>query len=104
MRGHAVTPVAMPGTAQGRDGRPLLIAADVGGALEDAASSIDTTFAHSPRIAGALFFQPRFWIGTEQKEWLHLARLNPTAQVALATEHLGGADGHRHALRVGLLV
>jgi hypothetical protein len=84
--------------------RPLLIAREVNGAPEDAAVSLDEVFAHSPNVNAALFFQPRFWIGVEQKEWLYLARLSPTPRVALAPEQLGGADGHRRALRLALLV
>jgi len=76
---------------------------DVDGSLESAAAAFDDVFA-SRDVCGALVFQPRFWIGVEQKEWLHLARLNPTARVALASEQLGGADGERRALRLALLV
>jgi hypothetical protein len=86
------------------DERPRLLAIDVDGTLEHAAATFDETFARSPLVAGALIFQPRFWIGVEQKEWLHLARLNPTAQLSIAADRLGGADGHRRALRLALLV
>jgi len=82
--------------------RSLLLVSDVDGALETAAAAYDGAFTRD--VCAALVFQPRFWIGVEQKEWLHLARLNPTARVALTPEQLGGADGERRALRLPLLV
>jgi hypothetical protein len=84
--------------------RLQLLVREVDGGLEDTATSFDDAFAQSREVCGALVFQPRFWIGVEQKEWLHLARLNPSARVALQSDRLGGADGERRALRLPLLV
>ena len=84
--------------------RLQMLVADVDGAIEDVATAYEATFASSPNVCAGLVFQPRFWIGVEQKEWLHLARLNPSARVAIAPERLGHADGERHALRLPLLV
>ncbi len=53
--------------------------------------------------SGAMLFEPRFWIGIEQKEWLHWAQPRPDATVRIAPEMLGSVDGHRRALRVRLL-
>lgn len=57
-------------------------------------------------LIGVLLFEPRFWIGVEQKEWLHMARLAPDAS-GLEPRMLGCADGERfagtRALRLPLL-
>jgi hypothetical protein len=57
-------------------------------------------------LTGVLLFEPRFWIGVEQKEWLHMARLAPGAS-GLEPRMLGCADGERfsgaQALRLPLL-
>jgi len=84
--------------------RLQLLVSDVDGGLEDVAAGYDPMFESSRNVCGGVVFQPRFWIGIEQKEWLHLARPNPTARVAIASERLGHADGERHALRLPLLV
>ncbi len=60
-------------------------------------------FARSADVSGVLVFEPRFWVGIEQKEWIHQAQLNPDAAVPVAAEMLGGADTGRHALRLALL-
>jgi hypothetical protein len=83
--------------------RARLLVREVDGGLETAAASFDDALA-SRDVCAALVFQPRFWVGIEQKEWLYLARPNPVARVAIASERLGGADGERHALRLPLLV
>ena len=58
-------------------------------------------------LAGVLLFEPRFWIGVEQKEWLHMARLAPDV-AGLEPRVLGCADGDRfagaQALRLPLLI
>jgi hypothetical protein len=61
-------------------------------------------FAGSPQLSAVLLFEPRFWIGIEQKEWVHSAHLNAQADVPIDGRLLGNADGHRHALRIPLLV
>ena len=86
--------------------RPYLIAVDVAG-NPGLRAAFDTrpndAFARSTLLSGALLFEPRFWIGLEQKEWVYSARLNPNAVVPIASELLGSADGNRHALRLPLL-
>ena len=99
--------VVMVGESEGEAGsadRLQLLVRDVDGSLESAAASFDDAFVQSRDVSGALVFQPRFWIGVDQKEWLHIARLNPSARVAFGSERLGGADGERRALRLPLLV
>lgn len=58
-------------------------------------------------LAGVLLLEPRFWIGVEQKEWLHMARLAPDV-AGLEPRVLGCADGDRfagaQALRLPLLI
>jgi hypothetical protein len=88
-------------------GRSYLVAVDVQenpSAREDIDANLGANFARSAQMSGALLFEPRFWIGIEQKEWVHSARLNPSAIVPVASELLGDADGYRHALRLPLLV
>ena len=57
-------------------------------------------------LAAVLLFEPRFWIGVEQKEWLHMARLGANAE-GLEPRMFGSADGDRfagaQALRLPLL-
>jgi hypothetical protein len=88
-------------------GRSHLIAVDV----HDASSQQDEIgailragFQSAPQLSGVLLFEPRFWIGIEQKEWVHFAHRNPNAKVPIASEALGIADGNRHALRIPLLI
>jgi hypothetical protein len=71
---------------------------------EEISATLAEAFVRSERLSGVLSFEPRFWIGVEQKEWLHLARLNPNATVAVPAELLGNADHGRHALRLPLLI
>ena len=84
--------------------RLQLLVREVDGGLEAASASFHDAFARSRDVCGGLVFQPRFWVGVEQKEWLHLARLNTNARVVLPSERLGAADGERRALRLPLLV
>jgi len=83
-----------------------LLAIDMQGAsarFEEVAAYYEESFGESANLAGVLLFEARFWVGIEQKEWLHLARLNPNVS-GLGSEMLGNADGNRHALRLPLLI
>jgi hypothetical protein len=63
--------------------------------------------AFADGLAAVLLFEPRFWIGVEQKEWRHMARLAPETG-GLEPMMLGCVDGDRfagvQALRVPLLI
>ena len=85
-----------------------LVAVDMRGAT----TGFDATAAYycdqfSNGLAAVLLFEPRFWIGVEQKEWLHMARLDPSAD-ELEPRMLGSDDGDRfagaQALRLPLLI
>jgi hypothetical protein len=85
-----------------------LVALDMRGAtvsFDAAAAYYCEQFAAG--LVGVLLFEPRFWIGVEQKEWLHMARLAPDV-VGLEPRVLGCADGDRfagaQALRLPLLI
>ncbi len=83
-----------------------LLAIDMQGAsarYDEMAAYYEGRLRESDGLAGVLLFEPRFWIGIEQKEWLHMARLNPSAN-GLESEMLGDADGNRRALRLPLLI
>jgi hypothetical protein len=54
-------------------------------------------------VAAVIAFEPRFWIGLRQKEWLYSVRLNPSATVEVPRTILGNADGSRHSMRFPLL-
>lgn len=90
--------------------RARLLAIDMQGAsarYEEVAAYCEERFPESEGVAGVLLFEPRFWIGIEQKEWLHMARLNPITK-GLESAMLGNPDGNRlagrQALRLPLLV
>jgi hypothetical protein len=86
--------------------RPMLTAIDARGshgAHQQIAQACAATFAHATHVAGVLVFEPRFWVGIAQKEWIHLAQLNPAAAVAVPAAMLGRADSGRQALRLALL-
>jgi hypothetical protein len=88
-------------------GRSYLIAVDVRDASsrqEEIGALLRAGFQSAPQLSGVLLFEPRFWIGIEQKEWVHVAHRNPNATVPVASEVLGIADGNRHALRIPLLI
>ncbi len=94
------------GAERGPSSGVRLLAIDMQGAstrFEEVAAYYTDLFEESDNLAGVLLFEPRFWVGIEQKEWLHLARLNPKAN-ALESAMLGNADGSRRALRLPLLV
>ena len=85
-----------------------IVAIDMQGAaagFDAAAACYADAFADG--LAAVLVFEPRFWIGVEQKEWRHMARLAPDA-AGLEPRLLGCADGDRfagvQALRVPLLI
>ena len=84
--------------------RGRVIAAEVPGQHEAFAASIDASFAASSSLVAVLLFEPRFWIGVEQKEWRYLARMNPNSSAGLSEHALGDAIGIRHALRIPLLL
>ncbi len=88
-------------------GRSYLVAVDVqqvSGRREEIGALLSAGFASAPQLSGALLFEPRFWIGIEQKEWVHSAYLNANATTTIASDQLGTADGNRHALRLPLLI
>jgi len=70
---------------------------------EEISATLAAAFERSHLLSGVVSFEPRFWIGIEQKEWLHLARRNPNATVPVPVDILGNADGARRALRLPLL-
>jgi hypothetical protein len=79
--------------------------------MRSAAVSFETAAAYYGNLfrddlAAVLLFEPRFWIGIEQKEWLHMARLGENAE-GLEPRMFGSADGDRFAgaqsLRLPLL-
>jgi hypothetical protein len=84
--------------------RSRLIMAEVTGTHEGHAATLDATFAASSALAAVVLFEPRFWIGIEQKEWLYLARVNPHGGDTTLAESLGDEIGVRHALRIPLLI
>ena len=94
--------------AKKRSDGSYVLAVDVqdvsGGHRDEIAAGLNDRFARSAQLSGVLLFEPRFWIGIEQKEWVHCAQLNPNAIVSVASELLGIADGNRHALRLPLLI
>jgi hypothetical protein len=98
--------VAAPGAdpaaaASEGDGRGSIVAAHVDGGHERVATALDAAWAQSATLAGYFTFEPRFWIGIEQKEWLYLSRARPgVADVP----DLGDATGVRHAVRIPLLI
>src|SRR4030095_3296233 len=69
--------------------------------MQSAAVSFDTASAYYGNLfrdglAAVLLFEPRFWIGIEQKEWLHMARLSESAE-GLEPRMFGNAEGDRFA-------
>jgi hypothetical protein len=85
-----------------------IVAIDMQGAaagFDDVAGYYADSFANG--LLAVLVFEPRFWIGIEQKEWRHLARLAPDTG-GLEPRMLGCADGDPfagvQALRMPLLV
>jgi hypothetical protein len=93
--------------ASGSEGDlPRLTMIDVGGAAERhaeiAATCVDD-FTAAPQPAGVVSFEPRFWVGIEQKEWIYRACTNPQADVALEGAPFDGADSGRRAVRLELL-
>ncbi len=93
--------------------RPHVLAVDARGmpARDERIKALLDRHRCAAHGSGALLFEPRFWIGIEQKEWLHWAQPKPNATILVAPELLGSVDGHghtlndhRHALRVPLLV
>ena len=94
-------PLSLPHT------RPFVIAIDVKmhpDHRDQVDAALKAGFAGSPQLSGVLLFEPRFWIGIEQKEWVHSAHVNAQANVPIDGWLLGNADGHRHALRIPLLI
>ena len=88
-------------------GRSYIVAVDVqdvSGRREEIGAILSAGFTSASNVAGVLLFEPRFWIGIEQKEWVHSAYVNANAQTPIASELLGRADGNRHALRIPLLI
>jgi hypothetical protein len=88
-------------------GRSHLIMVDVQdtSAQQDEIGAILRAGFHSAsQLSGVVLFEPRFWIGIEQKEWMHCAYRNPNAATPMASEALGIADGNRYALRIPLLI
>jgi len=80
--------------------------------MQNAGLSFDAAAAYYGNLfrdglAAVLLFEPRFWIGIEQKEWLHMARLSEEAD-GLEPRMFGSADGDRFAgaqsLRLPLLI
>jgi len=80
-----------------------LILVEAAGAHERVAEGFADALASSS-VAAVITFEPRFWIGIEQKEWLYLARPNRHARVALPDTAFGNAPCVRNALRIPLLI
>jgi hypothetical protein len=83
-----------------------IVAIDMQGAtaeFDSVAAYYSDLFADG--LAAVLLFEPRFWIGIEQKEWLYMTRINPNVE-GLGPDMLGNADGKiaRQALRLPLLI
>jgi hypothetical protein len=88
-------------------GRSHLIMVDVqdtSAQQDEIGAILRAGFASAPQLSGVVLFEPRFWIGIEQKEWVHCAYRNPHAAVPVASGMLGIADGNRYALRIPLLI
>lgn len=101
---------ALERSAMGRDGpseHPCLIAVDVSDmprGHERIVARIGERLAVWQHVSGVLVFEPRFWIGVEQKEWLYSVQLNPHASRPMPLELLGHPDGSRDSIRVPLLI
>ena len=85
---------------------PYLIAVDVQDmphGHERIVTRLNDQFSSWNHVSGVLLFEPRFWIGLEQKEWLYSVHLNPAATRPIPRQMLGTADGGRDSIRIPLL-
>lgn len=86
--------------------RARLIAVDVRSLPRDywqSVARLEYDGAANPDVIAVIGFEPRFWIGLQQKEWLYSVRVNPRASVKVPLTILGNADGGRHSMRFPLL-
>jgi hypothetical protein len=91
---------------EARSAHPYLIAVDLQDmphGHERVVARLDEQFASWTHVSGALLFEPRFWIGLEQKEWLYSVQLNPHATRPIPREIFGNVDGSRDSIRIPLL-
>jgi len=87
--------------------RARLIAADVRSlrdGYEQSVARLEQDGAGAADVAAVISFEPRFWIGLQQKEWLYSIRMNPSARVKVSLAILGNADGSCHSMRFPLLI
>jgi len=99
-----VRPNGQTGCEESKRARLIVIdARGTHGALEQILQSCAVDLESSPAASGVLVFEPRFWVGVQQKEWIHQSTLNPSAAVPIAAAMLGNADAGRQALRLTLL-
>ena len=90
-----------------RSEHPYLIAVDLQDmphGHERVVARLDEQFASWTHVSGVLLFEPRFWIGLEQKEWLYCVQRNPHAVRPVPREILGNVDGRRDSIRIPLLL
>ena len=65
---------------------------------------LNEQFASLKHVSGVLLFEPRFWIGLEQKEWLYSVQHNPYATRPIPRAPLSNNEGDRDSIRIPLLI
>ncbi len=101
------TPVLRATPDERASPRARLIAVDVRSLphrYEQSVARLAQDGAGAADVAAVIGFEPRFWIGLQQKEWLYSIRVNANASVTVPLSILGNADGSRHSMRFPLLV
>ncbi|HEY6598189.1 MAG TPA: hypothetical protein VIZ30_02710, partial [Pseudomonadales bacterium] len=94
------------GSAERASTRSRLVVVDVRSLPRDeqhTTARFESDGAAAADVAAVIAFEPRFWIGLRQKEWLYSVQLNPRATVEVPRTILGNADGSRRSMRFPLL-